>query len=351
MRANGNGDEDLSEPSLELSGDGVHLEVTREHHGKSLMKFLDAQAGPLDRQLVGAAARDGNLQLNGELAGPSITLRTGDLVTSSISLDQLARPPKHDRLVMLHEDEHCVIATKQSGLPFDASRVGSGRSALEKLTALQTGGGRLRPGHRLDKDTSGLVITTRNQEAEHRLSAAFRSGEARVEYLAVIRRALREDSGQFDTPLGKRRKSDARMIADLKHGRPYSTLWHMEERLRGFSLLRLWAADTGRSHQVRAHLALAGHPIVCDRLYGEDDRLLLSQLKLDYRRKRGRPERPILQRPALHATRFRWGDLVVEAPLTEDLEVLMAQLHRHCVPSDPNQGTQDSDPEQPEPAS
>jgi 23S rRNA pseudouridine1911/1915/1917 synthase len=339
MRKNGdgNGDKNVSGSILEPNGDGAHFEVTREHHGKSLMNFLDAHGGPLDRRLVGAAARAGDLHLNGEPAGPSITLRTGDLITSSVSLAQLARAPKHDHLLVLHEDEHCLIASKQSGLPFDASRAGSGRSALERLTTLHTGEGRLRPGHRLDKDTSGLVITTRDQEGEHRLSAAFRSGEARVEYLAVIRRALRDDSGQFNLALGKRRKSDARMIADPKHGRPCTTQWHMEERLRGFSLLRLWATDTGRSHQIRAHLALAGHPVVCDRLYGEDDRLLLSQLKMDYRKKRGHPERPILYRPALHAARFRWGKLVVDAPLTEDLEVLMAQLHRHCIPTDPNQ--------------
>lgn len=320
------------ESALDPAEGGLQFEVTREFHGRSLMDFLDAQAGPLDRRLVGEAAREGHLLLNGELVGPAVTLRTGDLIGAGVALDTLARQPTED-LVQLFEDDTVLIAAKPSGLPFDASRAGSGRSAIERLTLLNPDGGRPRPGHRLDKDTSGLVITTRSREAEQRLAAAFRAGEARVEYLAVIRRALREDSGEIDIALGKRRKSDARMIADRKHGKPAVTLWTMEERLRGFSILRLWASETGRSHQIRAHLSLSGNPVMCDRLYGEDDRLLLSQIKLGYRRKRGSPERPILGRPALHAARFVWGDCLVEAPVPEDLEVCLAQLRRHCAPS------------------
>jgi RluA family pseudouridine synthase len=313
--------------------EGVHYEVSREFHGRSLRDFLDALAGPLDRRLVLAAARDGCFQLNGEPAGPAVTLRSGDLVESRVAIDSLARASS-DELALLYEDDSVLIASKPSGLPFDASRAGSGRSAIERLATMRPEGGRPRPAHRLDKDTSGLVITTCSREAEQRLAAAFRAGEARVEYLAVIRRALLEDAGKIDLALGKRRKSDARMVADPKHGRPCVTKWRMEERLRGFSILRLWATDTGRSHQIRAHLSLTGNPIVCDRLYGEDDRLLLSQLKLKYRKKRGLPERPILARPALHAARFRWGDRLVEAPVPQDLEVFLTQLRRHCAPSD-----------------
>ena len=82
------------------------------------------------------------------------------------------------------------------------------------------------------------------------------------------------------------------------------------------------------SSQVRAHLAAWGRPALCDQLYGEDDRLLLSQLKIDYRPKRGRPERPLLARPALHASRFVLDELVIETELPDDLEVTLAQLRR-----------------------
>ena len=140
------------------SGDAVHFEVSREFHGRSLRDFLDALAdGPLDRRLVLAAARDGSFQLNGEAAGPAVTLRSGDLLESRVAMDSLARK-RPDDLVLLHEDDDVLIASKPSGLPFDASRAGSGRSAIERLVALSPEGGRPRPGHRLDKDTSGASI-------------------------------------------------------------------------------------------------------------------------------------------------------------------------------------------------
>ncbi len=311
----------------------TYLEVTREQQGSSLLKYLDALAGPLDRRLVASAAKEGAFLLNGEPAGPSVTLRMGDQVHFNLDLAELSRTAS-EALVLLHEDDDFLVAAKPSGLPFDASRAGSGRSAVERMASfLPPECGRLRPVHRLDKDTSGLVVTAKNRAAEERLAAAFRAGEARMEYLAVIRRELRETSGRMDVSLGKRRKSDAKMIADPKHGRPSVTEWALERRFRGYSLLRLWATDTGRSHQIRAHLALSGHPVACDKLYGEDDRVQLSQLKLKYRPKRGQPERAICSRPALHATRFCWGSLVVEAPVPDDLAVFLAQLERHCAHS------------------
>jgi 23S rRNA pseudouridine1911/1915/1917 synthase len=306
----------------------VRHEVGREHHRLSLFDFLDALCGPIDRKLLNAAAKDGLLKLNDEPAGPAVTLRTGDSVTLSLPLADLARKPDF-RVELLQVDDELLVASKPSGLAFDASRSGSGNSAIERLTVKYGEGARLRPLHRLDKDTSGIVLAALSREAEERLGEVLRRGQARVEYLAMVRGTVKEDEGFMDLPLGKRRRSDAKLVPDPKHGRLCRTSWTVEERLRGFTWLRLWSADTGRSHQIRAHLASAGHPALCDKLYGEDDRILLSQLKLGYRPRRGKEERPILARPALHATCFRWDERVVEAPLADDLEVLVAQLRRH----------------------
>ena len=303
-------------------------EVGREHHRVSLFDFIDALAGPLDRKLVRAAARDGQITINDEPGGPSVTLITGDSVHIAVPLEDLARAAD-DVVTVLASDDDLLVAAKPSGLAFDASRSGSGASAIERLALESGGGGRLRPLHRLDKDTSGIVLAARNKEAEERIGKALWAGDARVEYLAMVRGRFPEDEGEMDVALGKRRRSDAQLVPDPNHGRPCRTLWKVEERLRGFAWLRLWSSDTGRSHQIRAHLASAGHPALCDKLYGEDDRILLSQLKLGYRPKRGREERPILARPAVHACCFRWGERVIEAPLPDDLEVLVSQLRRH----------------------
>jgi 23S rRNA-/tRNA-specific pseudouridylate synthase len=200
-----------------------------------------------------------------------------------------------------------------------------GSSALGALAEQHPG---VRPVHRLDKETSGVVVAARDRAAEAGLLEDLRAGRAWVEYTAVLRGTPDEPEGRIDVPLGKRRKADVRVVPDPAHGAPCATRWRIVERLRGFCVVELVPEEGGRSHQVRAHLAALGFPALCDRLYGEDDRVLLSQLKLEYRPKRGRPERPLLARPALHAGRFVRGGLAVRAELPADLTVLLAQLRR-----------------------
>lgn len=300
-----------------------HFEVDRQHKGLSLSDFLDAVAGPLDRKLVVSAGRRQKLLLNGEPAGAGATVMPGDLVEVGLPTEHLTRPAP-SACAVLHQSEQLLVADKPSGLAFGESRHG-GFSAIESLRERVNG---LRPVHRLDKQTSGVVVAAIGGAAERALVEELRAGRAHVEYLAVVRLSVRKQEGRIDVPLGKRQRSDSRLEPDPDHGEPCSTRWTVEEALRGFTLLRLVPQEGGRSHQVRAHLAAAGMPVICDRLYGEDDRMMLSQLKLDYRPKRGRPERPILARPALHAERFVHGDLVVTSPLPADLRVLLAQLRR-----------------------
>ncbi len=320
-------DEQPQDDSLPAEDENDHgFEIGREHKGLSLFDFLDAMVGPLDRKAVGRATRDGHVTLNGDPTGPTATLTQGDLVELTVPAEELART-RSSHVPLLHRSETLVVGDKPSGLPFDSGRRG-GPSALEEIATALGGEQRPRPVHRLDKDTSGVVVAALGRAAEEALTEDLGAGRARVEYLAVVRGSLREERGVIDVPLGKRSRSDSRMVPDLDHGAPSSTTWALEEQLRGYAIVRLIPAGRGRSHQVRAHLAAWGRPALCDRAYGEDDRVLLSQLKLDYRPKRGRPERPILARPALHAERFVRGDLEVVAPIPQDLSVLLAQLRR-----------------------
>jgi 23S rRNA-/tRNA-specific pseudouridylate synthase len=299
------------------------FEVDREHRGLSLFDFLDAVAGPLDRKALVSAARARLVLLNGEPAPAGSTVREGDLVHLELPREQLARA-KAGSQPLLYRDASLVVAAKPSGLAFGESRRG-GESAVERLAEDAPGA---RAVHRLDKETSGVVVAALDRATEDALTAELREGGARIEYLAIARGTPDADTGRVDVPLGKRNRSAVRLDPDPEHGEPCATTWRVEERLRGFVVLRVVPEGGGRSHQVRAHLAAAGLTALCDALYGEDDRLLLSELKLGYRGKRGRPERPLLARPALHAERFVRGSQVVVAPLPEDLEVLLAQLRR-----------------------
>ena len=319
----GGDDLDLEPDSGDDRPDRRRWEVGREHKGLSLLEFLDSVAGPVDRSRLQATARTGGLLLNGEPTSPGTTLRIGDLVELDADPARLVRPSER-QVAVLHEGDGLLVADKPSGVPFSEGRR-PGHSALEQL---RVGRGRLRPLHKLDKETSGVVVVATDPAVEEAVTAEFQGNAARIEYLAVVRGNLHDDGGRIEVPLGKRRRSDVRLEPDPDRGDPAATDWEVVERLRGFALLRLVPREGGRSHQVRCHLAAAGFPALCDALYGEDDRLLLSQLKLDYRGKRGRPERPLLARPALHAARFTRPGLAVESPLPAELEVVLAQLRR-----------------------
>ncbi len=308
---------------MNADADRQHYEVGREHKGLSLFEFLDAVAGPLDRKRLLACARQQALLLNGEPTVAGATLRIGDRVELALPPEEVVRHVVGP-LELLHRGPQVLVADKPSGLAFGESRRG-GDSAVDRLQELVPGA---RVVHRLDKETSGVLVAAPDRAAEEPLLAALRAGEARIEYFAVVRGTPPAPEGRCDVPLGKPRRSDVRLQPDPDHGEPCATRWRVAERLRGFTVLHAEPEGVGRSHQIRAHLAAEGLIVLCDRLYGEDDRLLLSQLKLDYRSKRGRPERPILSRPALHAHRFVHGATVVEAPLPADLVVLLAQLRR-----------------------
>lgn len=301
------------------------IEVGRPHHGRSLFDCLDAELGPLDRRAVRRAAEAGELLLNGEPAGPGVTLRLGDLIELRCAPAPLQRRTA-PAVALLHREGSFVVAAKPSGLPFDTSRHG-GASALGALQEL-CGAGRPRPLHRLDRETSGVVVAALDRETAEAVGAEFDEDRAWVEYLAIVRGPLPETSGTVDLPLGKGLRSAVTLRPEPDHGRPARTDWSLVEAFEGFSVLTLRPRGGGRSHQVRAHLVALGNPALCDRDYHEDDRLLLSQLKLHYRPKRGRPERALLERPALHAGAFVRGAQRIVAELPEDLEVVLAQLRR-----------------------
>lgn len=316
-------DDAADDEGFETDAERRHFEVGREHKGLSVLDLLDGECGPIDRSRVAAATHAGQILLNGQPIAAGATLKLGDLIELKLSPDELQRRSTAS-LPILHQDDELVVGDKPSGMSFAEGRHG-GASAVGKLTKQVPGA---RPLHRLDKETSGVVVAARNAASEERLQAEFADGRAAVDYLALVRGTLEQQFGTIDIPLGKRRKSDTTLQPDPGHGTPCETSWKVRETLRGFVLLEVRPMLGGRSHQVRAHLSSAGMPVLCDRLYGEDDRLLLSQLKLDYRPKRGRPERPLLSRPALHAACFVRGSLQVRSPLPPDLDVLLAQLRR-----------------------
>jgi 23S rRNA pseudouridine955/2504/2580 synthase/23S rRNA pseudouridine1911/1915/1917 synthase len=187
--------------------------------------------------------------------------------------------------------------------------------------------------HRLDKDTSGLILFAKNEAAHKYYNGLFESREVTKIYKGIVAGKPLQSSGNIEVPIAEHPAKNGTMIV-LKKGKPSLTDYVVEQTWNQFSLLR-FDLHTGRTHQIRVHCKHLGHPIVVDPLYGDGKPVLLSAIKKKFKlSKTQEEERPILNRLGLHSFSLdfinRQGKPVhLEAPLPKDMEALMKQLDKH----------------------
>jgi len=251
------------------------------------------------------------------------------------------RPPRPPALEVVREDPGWTAVHKPSGLASVKERWRpDAPTALSVLHGLWRARDPEAPRpfviHRLDKETSGLLLFGRDAASARALSEAFRKRRVRKEYLALVAGAPPEPSGEIELRLLPDPRKPERMLVEERRGKKSVTAWETEEVFRGWTLLRV-VPRTGRTHQIRATLAHLGCPVATDPLYGEGTALLLSSLKRRYKRPRDHEERPLLGRLALHAHRLRFqdpageGEVVLEAPVPKDLRVALEKLRRYAA--------------------
>jgi len=247
-----------------------------------------------------------------------------------------------EELEVLGETPDWVAVAKPAGLATIPGR-GEDDSVLERLgrqLALPSSGSddpRVRVVHRLDKDTTGVLLFAKNIDTQRHLSHQFQNNTIGKEYLAIVVGRPSQDEGEIDAPLAPHPTDPKRMTVVKHGGRPARTLWRAEETFRGFALLRCFP-KTGKTHQIRVHLKHAGLPLAVDPIYnrprpGEEPGLMLSSFKRDYRPKSGEGERPLIARLTLHAHRLSFLDpagtvVLLEAPVPKDLRAALNQLRR-----------------------
>ena len=243
-----------------------------------------------------------------------------------------------DLLEILYRDENLIAVFKPAGLATIPGR-GETDSVLERLGRqlnLPSSGEtdpRVRVVHRLDKETSGVLLFALSRAAQQHLSHQFQNNTVEKEYLALVRGRPSEKEGVVDAPLAPHPTSPKRMAVVKRGGRPARTEWRVEETFRGLTLLRCFP-KTGKTHQIRVHLAHINMPLAIDPLYGSAQPILLSQFKRDYRPTRGEPERPLIARLTLHAEKLRVRNLddqpvEIVAPPPKDFRATVNQLRRH----------------------
>jgi 23S rRNA pseudouridine955/2504/2580 synthase/23S rRNA pseudouridine1911/1915/1917 synthase len=235
---------------------------------------------------------------------------------------------------ILYQDKSIVAVNKAARLATVRERSGE-RGLAEVLEAHV--GRKIFTIHRLDKETSGLVLFALDATAHRDLSLQFQKRQIAKTYRALVEGTVDESEGLIDLPLLPASRSASKMRIDRKKGKESVTSFLVEKRFQNHSLLSL-GPKTGRMHQVRIHCAAIGHPIVCDALYGSGTPLYLSEIKRDYRRRRGRKERPLIARLALHAlslefTHPRTGErMTLEAELPEDFRIALRNLEKYSKP-------------------
>jgi len=303
--------------------------VDEAEAGERLDRALAVRLGE-PRNRIQGWIRSGRVQLDGRVADKSSeTLRAGCLVSWSPPPPEDSRvQPEPGDLAILFEDGDLVVLDKPAGLvvhPGAGRRVGTlVHRLVARFPELAGVGGPGRPGivHRLDRETSGLLVVARNDAAYRDLVRAFSEREVEKVYLAVVHGSPKTDRGEIDAPIA-RHPSERQRMAVRPRGKPARSSFRVLARAPGATLLAV-RIHTGRTHQIRVHLKHAGLPIVGDPVYGGSAA-------------RGLPvrQRALLDafgRPALHAWKLNFRhpaqeiDVRLEAPIPDDLRALWSEL-------------------------
>jgi 23S rRNA pseudouridine1911/1915/1917 synthase len=255
--------------------------------------------------------RSGRITVDGERVQPNKRLKVGAVIIAKLEDGMLRRraPAEAEPLPIVWEGGDCAVVDKPAHLAVEPERWFKETACVADglLAWARADDGKLvfRPRivHRLDKDTSGALLVAKDIEAERRLRNAFETGRVRKEYLALVEGVPNLEPGEYelvDLPIGMDPRKSGRMRIDPREGKESRTEFGIEQRFDGYSLLRCRPL-TGRTHQIRVHLAERGFPLVVDPLYGRRSSFLLSEFKRGYRSKKGRAERPLMDRLTLHA--------------------------------------------------
>jgi 23S rRNA pseudouridine1911/1915/1917 synthase len=267
------------------------------------------------RQLIS----EGQVLVNGGSVKPAHRVRPGDQVLVSVPQPRPSSVVAQDiPITVVYQDADLVVIDKPPGLSVHPGPGHPDRTLVNGLLALcpdiQGIGGEIRPGivHRLDKDTSGLMIAAKTQDAHHRLSQQIKDRAVKKGYLALVEGMPTPESGEIDVPIGRDSRRRTRMAVTVG-GRESRTGYSLLERAGAYSLLEL-QLHTGRTHQARVHLAWLGHPLLGDAVYGKRS--------------------PLLPRHFLHAHRLAFAHpstreaLEFRSPLPPDLEAAL-EAARH----------------------
>jgi 23S rRNA pseudouridine1911/1915/1917 synthase len=334
-------DEDVSE-LLPIPGVGHAVErtVQLKTAGMRLDQFLVLQFPDFSRSLIQKAIEADSVKINDHPTKRSYKVHAGDCVRIWLPQPQRSDPvPENIPLQILYEDEHLAVVNKPYGMVVHPAR-GNWSGTLVNALAyhfqhLSKLNGDYRPGivHRLDRDTSGVILVAKEEATHRELSMQFEERKVFKEYIAITSGVLDRDSDYIEKRIGHHPHDRIRMIVtdDEEKSKEACTYYEVRERFRGYSCVRL-QPRTGRTHQLRVHLASLGCPVLADKTYSGRDAFRLSDLVPHLEPDR---DEVLLPRQALHALRLRIFHprkkevIAVEAPLPPEFIKTLEALRRY----------------------
>ncbi|MCB2146405.1 MAG: RluA family pseudouridine synthase [Deltaproteobacteria bacterium] len=258
--------------------------VGQAQAGGRLDSLVATEIDCCSRSFAATLIRQGCITVDGSVKKPAYPVKPGETVSGKVPTPEVSSfLPENLPLHILYEDAELLVVNKQPGMvvhPAPGHSRGTLVNALMYHCPNLTGiSGSLRPGivHRLDKDTSGVLVVAKNTRAMHHLAAQFKSREVRKKYLALVYGVPGKDAGSLDSPIGRHPEDRKKMSTTTHTPRSALTKWRTLEKFPGASLLEL-DIRTGRTHQIRVHCKTMGHPVIGDPVYGNrgDKRRLAS---------------------------------------------------------------------------
>ncbi len=339
-------EEELSPPEEELStSKAVEIVVENRAHGWRLDHYLSRLYPNYSRESFKKGIQQEAVLVNGLPSKVSRRLRVNDCL--SVKLPKLADkslPAENIPIDVIYEDDSIVVINKTPNMivhPGKGNYGGTLAGALQfHFDQLSDTAGELRPGivHRLDRNTSGVMVVAKDNQVHNHLSSQFEKREVRKQYRAIVWGEVQFDSDYINVFMRVHRRKREKMIvcADEDGARDTNTFYEVLERFPGFSYMKL-SPKTGRTHQLRVHMQYLGHPVVADSVYDGREKLMLSDI---HKKNENSPEilpdddRILIKRQALHAYQLEFchpksGQMMkFQAPLPKDFTETLEALRK-----------------------
>jgi 23S rRNA pseudouridine1911/1915/1917 synthase len=328
-----------------LSETPLEFEIKARTEGKRIDAYLASRFTDYSRRVIQKIIDADAVMVNGRPVKASYRVRPGDVVCIRLpELPEVTPQPEDLAIEVVYEDECLAVVNKPPGMVTHPAR-GNWRGTLVNalqfhFDALSSLAGESRPGivHRLDRDTTGLVVVAKNDQTHRKLALQFERRQVQKEYLSLVSGIPQRHSDYIEQPIGfhptSREKMAIRPVSG--GGKEAVTFYEVVERFAGFALLRC-EPHTGRTHQIRVHLTHIGHPILADKLYSGRDRITLADVIARTGRDiapESQPEEILIERQALHAGVLKFqhphsgAELNLTAALPEDFARTLAALRR-----------------------